>query len=146
MSFELAKLGTRSISLSSWSTCAKAGLGLKARWLAIPPIVFTAALVLLLFVPIVVNSNATHQVCDPYGCVRVVQYESIGYAYGGWGAYYQTGVNYYTVQEWICSCPPNSTSCCIPPFQGIIEAIVVALLAADLGSIFLAVRWRRAPC
>ena len=119
---------------------------MKSRWLAILPIVFTVALLVLLFVPLVVDANfttgtGTMMVCNANACVTVVQYDSVSYAYGGWGAYYQTSVNYYTVQGWICSCPPNSTSCCIPTYQGIIEAILTALLAADIGSIFLTVRW-----
>ncbi len=123
---------------------SKRCFGLKARRLAILPIVFTVALLVLLFVPIVVDAGfttGTMMVCNANGCVRVVQYDSVSYAYGGWGAYHQTGVNYYTVEGWICSCPPNSTSCCIPPFQGIIAAILRVLLATDIGSIFLAARW-----
>ena len=116
---------------------------MKIPRLAILPVVFTGAVVVLLFVPIVLDPNfatGTLTVCNPNGCVTVVQYDSVSYAYGGWGAYYQTGVNHYTVQWWMCSCPPISTNCCVPPFGGLILAIATVLLAADIISLVLVLR------
>src|SRR6266851_3887553 len=97
---------------------------LKLRWLAVLPVVLTGALVMLLFVPIVVQPGSDHLVCSQGSCIAVRQYDSISYRYGGWGAYYQTGVNYYTVREWVCSCPQGLTNCCLPPLGGQIRAIL----------------------
>lgn len=66
-----------------------------------------------------------------------MQYDSISYAYAGWGAYYQTGVNYYMLQGWMCSCPANAVACCVPPLGWIIWPIIVGLLATDIASIVI---------
>ncbi len=106
---------------------------MKTIWLTIPPIIVTAAVALLLFVPIVDSGNG-YTVCDPGGCIQAHQYESIAYHYGGWGAYYVTGTNYYTVESWICLCPSNPTNCCVPPFRAQIAATITALLGFDIAS------------
>ncbi len=115
---------------------------MKTVWLTVPPIIFTVALALLLFVPIV-DSGTGYTACNPSGCIQAHQYESIAYHYGGWGAYYQTGTNYYTVESWMCSCPSNATICCVAPYGAQIAAAATALLGFDIGSIALLFTRRR---
>ena len=113
------------------------GIRLKRRWLLSILVALTAGFVLVLFAPVVLDPNFANggiaMVCSTRGCVSLVQYDSISYAYGGWGAYFQTGVNVYTVNFWVCMCPaqpPGQTiPCCVPPYAGIIWPIVYSLLA-----------------
>ncbi len=106
------------------------------------PVSLTLLLVFIVFVPVVQSpGGGTHDECGQGGCINnIVQYESISYAYGGWGAVFQTGVNWYNVNGWVCSCPaqvegrPN-VQCCVPPFAGVVWPATGLLLLADLVSI-----------
>src|SRR5215471_17041937 len=104
--------------------------GVKIRWVTMLSVVIAIVIVVLLFVPVVPNSSGgTMTVCNSTGCIyNIVQYDSISYFYGGWGAYLQTGTYYYTVQGWLCSCPAEGPGqnipCCVPPAAGIIWPLV----------------------
>jgi hypothetical protein len=54
---------------------------LKTAWHLLVAIIFTAALAILRFVPIVLDpaftGGATTRVCGPSGCVNLVQYDSV---------------------------------------------------------------------
>ncbi len=114
---------------------------MKAHWLATIPVGLTFLLVFIIFVPAMQSQGGgTHTECSPTGCVTVVQYESISYAYGGFGAVFQTGVNWYFVSEWVCSCPNNATNCCIPPFWRIVWPVLGLLSLGDLLSIIVITR------
>ena len=71
------------------------------------PVIITAVLVAIVLVPSVPTPGGTFTECGPAPsyCGKVVRYGSLSYAYGGFGATYQTGVNSYSVQGWVCSCP-----------------------------------------
>lgn len=107
---------------------------MKTRWLATIPVGLTLLLVFIIFVPALQGGTHTED------SLNIVQYESISYAYGGWGALFQTGVNWYDVNGWVCSCPPNATECCVPPFGGIVWTVVGLLSLADLLSIVVITR------
>jgi hypothetical protein len=124
--------------------------GLKLSWVILVPVVLTAVLLIVLFAPVVLDPNfrngGSAMVCGPNApgshtivCTSFVQYDSIAYAYGGWGAYFQTGVNYYTIQGWMCF------EACVAPFGGIIWGLVAALLSADFVSLVFVTRLRSAP-
>jgi hypothetical protein len=102
-------------------------------------IVLAIALVFILFIPIVPQPGGRFEVCSSTGCISDVQYDSISYAYGGWGGYFQTGVNWYTVQSWVCFCPLETPGhiipCCVPPFGAVIWPIVGLLLSGDVVSV-----------
>jgi hypothetical protein len=110
----------------------------KLSWPVLVPIVLTAVLIVMLFVPTVVDpsySRGTVRECNPTACYTVVQYDSISYEYGGWGALYQSGINTYFVGGLPpCPCPLGVTNCCIPPDAGIVWTIVWTILAADIAS------------
>ena len=115
---------------------------MKLRWLLLIPIVLASVVVFVLFVPVVLDpsfaSGGTAMVCHASTCISFVQYDSISYLYGGWGAYFQTGVNYYTVQGWTCFCPPEQPGhyvpCCVPPYAGVVWPVVYSLLAGAVAS------------
>jgi carbohydrate-selective porin OprB len=113
---------------------------MKIRWLATIPVSLTFLLVFIIFIPVVQTLGGTYTSSSPTGSVVATQYASISYAYGGWGAIFQTGVNWYNVNGWMCSCPDNSTECCIAPFAGIIWTVVGLLSLADLLSIVVITR------
>jgi hypothetical protein len=111
---------------------------MKTRWLAAIPVALTFLLVFIIFVPIVQSqAGGIFTECEPRRCVTVVQYESISYAFGGWGAVFQTGVDWYHVGGWACSCPMNATACCVPPFAGIIRDVIGFLAVTDLASMII---------
>ncbi len=116
---------------------------MRARWLAIP-VTLTILLVFIIFVPLVQTPGGTSIGCGPTGCVTVVQYTSISYAYGGWGAFYQTGVNGYSVDEWVCFCPAEVSGqyvqCCVAPLAWIIWPVVGLLSLVDLVSLVIITR------
>jgi hypothetical protein len=109
---------------------------MRRRWLLIP-ISLTFLLSFLLLVPFITQPGAgVSSICDSSGCVRFVQYESISYAYGGWGAVYDSGVNTYNLYPWICNCPIDANiPCCVPPYAAEIWPVAGLLLIADLISI-----------
>ena len=109
---------------------------LRRLFLAIP-LALTLLLVLIVFVPVVPNpGSGVTNVCGPGGCVKMVQYDSMSYAYGGMGAIFQTGTNVYQVTQWMCSCPPqNLANCCVPPLVHVVWPIVDFLVLIDLLSI-----------
>jgi hypothetical protein len=117
---------------------------LKLRWVILFPIILTAVILIILFAPIVLDpsfaNGATAMTCGPKPrgsqnivCTSFVQYDSIAYLYGGWGAYFQTG-GYYTIESWLCGGP------CVAPFAGIIWGSVTMLLGADLVSVVFVIR------
>ena len=99
----------------------------------------TLLLIFVLFVPVVRSpGGGTMSVCGPHGCINnIIQYESISYAYGGWGAFFQTGVNWYAVQGWMCM-----EGACVVPYYAAVWSVVSALLLADYLS-FLVIVIRR---
>ena len=113
------------------------------RKCALLPVVLSILIVFILFVPVVrLPGYAWTSVCGPHGCVSdIVQYESISYAYGGFGAVFQTGVNWYNVNGWMCMCPAETATshvpCCVPPYADVIWPALVIMLAVDIGSIFV---------
>ena len=89
------------------------------------------------------RTECTGQICVS----NIVQYESISYAYGAWGAVFHTGVNWYYISGWACFCPANATECCIPPFGGIVWTVIGILSLVDLLSIiFITRRLTRENC
>ena len=128
------------------------GPEMKKRWFLFVLLALTASLVLVLLVPVVLDPSFAHggtsMVCSPRGCISFVQYDSISYAYGGWGAYFQTGVNYYTVSGWFCSCPAESPGhyipCCVPPYAGTVWPIVYSLIAGVIATTTLLI-WNPWP-
>jgi hypothetical protein len=107
------------------------------------PAIITAILVAVVLVPSVLTPGGTHTVCGPAPsyCGQVVQYGSLSYAYGGFGAVYQSGVNSYSVESWVCSCPAQIQGkvvpCCVPPLAGLIGPAVGVLLLADTISLII---------
>ena len=105
------------------------------------PIILTTLLVVMFFVPVVPDANYTSGGnCDRSYCGPVAQYASLSYAYGGWGAWFQTGVNWYAVQSWRCMCPSNAVNCCIPPYADVILPVVGVLFMLDILSAALLLR------
>ena len=109
------------------------------RWLfAAVPVGLTLLLAFILFVPVVLApGDGTMTECNPQTCVvGIQQYESVSYAYGGWGAVFQTGVNWYRVDGWVCMCPAEVSGhivpCCVPPYGWLIWSVVWLLAGADL--------------
>ncbi len=115
---------------------------MKTYWLAAIPVSLTLLLVFIIFVPVIREpSNGIWTDCNGQICVsNIVQYESISYAYGAWGAVFHTGVNWYYVSGWVCYCTINATNCCVAPFAGIIWPVVGLLFLADLLSIVVITR------
>ena len=113
---------------------------MRIRWVAVP-VSFALLLAFILFVP-VVRSSGGESVCGTDGCIHgIVQYESMSYAYGGWGAFFQTEVNWYVVDGWVCSCPAvTSVPCCVPPFSWIVWPVVDSLVVGSVFSAFLVTR------
>ncbi|HYY92202.1 MAG TPA: hypothetical protein VE955_09450 [Candidatus Dormibacteraeota bacterium] len=75
---------------------------LKKRWVTIIPFVLSVVLVFIILIPVLPRGQFT--LCHGSDCVGVVQYDSISYDYGGWGAIGNTD-GYYSVESWMCSCP-----------------------------------------
>lgn len=108
---------------------------MKTHWLAAIPVSLTFLLVFIIIMPAVQSQGRTLTECSPTRCVTVVQFESISHAFGGWGAVFQTGVNWYYVGGWVCNCPANATECCVAPFASIVWTVVGILFLVDLLSI-----------
>jgi hypothetical protein len=111
---------------------------LRSIWLGMSVVGSTALMIFILFIPVVPTSH--YQTCGPAGCTNVTQYESVAYHYGGWGALFQTGVNWYAVDGWRCSCPINATNCCVAPYGSVILGVLIMLSVIDLVSVALLVR------
>lgn len=109
------------------------------------PACLTLLLVFMLFLPVIPTPNGSYTGCGPHGCVDVVQFGSISYTYGGWGALFQTGVNWYAVDGWMCSCPSNASNCCVPPYAGVVWGAVAVLFVVDLLSLLINRRWAATP-
>jgi hypothetical protein len=112
------------------------------------PAIITAILVTVILVPSVPTPGGSYAACGPAPsyCGQVVQYGSLTYAYGGFGAVYQTGVNSYSVEGWVCFCPAqtagNVVPCCVPPMAGLIwPAVGVLVLADGISIVILVVRF-----
>lgn len=105
------------------------------------PLGLTVLLVFAIFVPVVPSQGGGSMTeCSPHGCITdIAQYESVSYAYGGWGAIFQTGVNWYFANGWVCSCPAETAGhvvqCCVPPFAGVVWPAMGLLALADLVSL-----------
>jgi hypothetical protein len=114
---------------------------LKLRRVVIP-VCLTILLAYILFAPVVKSpGGGSMSSCDSHGCTyNIEQYESISYAYGGWGAYFQTGVNDFVVTGWMCYLVP-----CVPQYYGVVWSVVLVLLIADvLSFLVIARRWSSA--
>ena len=116
---------------------------LKKRKLILVPTVFSAVLVFVVFVPVLPSGQFT--LCHASDCVGVVQYDSISYNYGGWGAIAHTD-GYYSVESWICFPTPVATGGqiipnCVPPYADIMWFAVALILAADVASVIAVMGW-----
>ncbi len=115
---------------------------LKKRRLMLVPLVFSAILVFVVFIPVLPSGQFT--LCHASDCVNVVQYDSISYDYGGWGAIGNTD-GYYSVQSWMCFCPAEAPGqyvpCCVPPYADMIWPAVALLFAADVASVIAVMGW-----
>jgi hypothetical protein len=98
-------------------------------------------LIFIVYVPVLKERGQTGNwiECTGFGhCFEhVVQYESITYAYAGYGAFFQTGVNWYDIMQVMCFGPPvyhcpDPMDCCAFPLRGVVWAIVGLLWILDL--------------
>lgn len=123
----------------------EASLEMKSvRFFILMSVLLTGALAFILLVPVTETPNGRYTECDPNGCVNVVQYQSISYAYGGWGGVFQSGVNLYSLNGWSCSCPAATAGhvlpCCIPPLAYVLWPILGLVFIGDLGCVAVAAR------
>jgi hypothetical protein len=107
-------------------------------------ICLSAFLVLLIFVPVVPSPGGAYNACDMHGCVAATQYESLSYEYGGTGALFRTGLNWYSVQPVICMCPleiPGQPApCCALPLEGAFWLSAGSLFVADIAAVVVLAR------
>ena len=122
-----------------------------AKFLLSTAVVLTGILALTVLVPLTTSPGGGYRTCGPSRCIDVVQYESVSYAYGGWGGIFQSGVNIYSLNGWSCYCPAsavsNATPCCVPPFAYVLWPVLGLVLVADLGclvAIFLSNKRKQA--
>lgn len=119
----------------------RSGMRISRLLAAAVPLGVAVLLVFIIFVPVVPSQGGGSMTgCSPHGCMTdIVRYESVSCAHGGWGAAFQTGVNWYLVDGWVCSCPAEMPGhivpCCVPPLAGVVWPAIGLLAVADLVSL-----------